>query len=375
MSIMDIRKHQASHFPAASAAKEDSKEHVQNGDSGRRFLQRCKESPKKAMKYFLIGGMTIWPIEFWTLEHGEDLMSKVPYTASFGIIACSMAWKWKTASVLVFRTHVFFLAVYSSMLAYFCHISPGFVARSRAPTFFFAMFMLFLDLLALILSRLQRVARSQHWQDEEKGGEAGLQNKDSESIAVAPGSERRGLDRSTRPKVSARKSLVSRLALALLVLVNIATLISSPPKALSNYLATAGCSVRIEDVHNDRAHLRFTAQARNSSSSTMVGPSCNLDRQISVIQREMNKHAEAVISANTASAAAIPAGSACAVYCYRKMEDGDLMGTISQALDAGALPDMSLCRGQHGFYGDCEAVGEKLGYDTTKEGWLNDVRG
>lgn len=371
---MDIRKHQASYFAAASAAKDDSKEHVENSDGGRRLLQLCKESPKRAIKYFLVGGMTIWPIEIWTLEHAEGLMSKVPYTVSFGIIACSMAWKWKTASVLVFRTHAFFLVVYSSMLAYFCQISPGFVARSRAPTFSFAMFTLSLDLLALILSRFQRVAHSQHWQDEEKGGEAGSQSKGSESTAVAPGSEHRGLDRNTRPKLSARKSLASRLALALLVLVNIATLVSSPPKAFSNYLASAGCSVRIEDVHDDRAHLRFIAQARNSSS-TMVGPSCSLDRQMSVIQREMNKHAEAVISANTASAAAIPAGSACAVYCYRKMEDGDLMGTISQALDAGALPDMSFCRGQHGFYGDCEAVGEKLGYDTTKEGWLNDVHG
>jgi hypothetical protein len=65
----------------------------------------------------------------------------------------------------------------------------------------------------------------------------------------------------------------------------------------------------------------------------------------------------------------------CVAWCFRTGEDDKLLGLMSHPLGPQDLPEMSLCRGEHGYSGDCEERGLRLGFDVTKEGWLNDYLG
>ena len=182
----------------------------------------------------------------------------------------------------------------------------------------------------------------------------------------------------------------SRLALAAVVLLDISTLVYVPSDTLTGLLSTLTCEVSVEDLHSNCVFFELTTRLKSDFSFLGFG-SCTEFQQWASLIREMTKHADETKAEADAYAASIAALASdwdeyeteidydqpvsCVAWCFRMGEDDRLLGIMSHPLRPLDLQEMSFCRGEHGYSGDCEERGLRLGFDVTKEGWLNDYLG
>lgn len=277
-----------------------------------------------------------------------NLTEHVSYSVSVLMMACAVACSYKVASFYAFATFAFSAACVLLLGCYAARFYPEVMQNEgRGYALAVAVYMLFVVLFAYLgRNRMLRAAQD---------AEAGLETSEKEGKST-PHSEYQALVRSARLGGFPKRALTFKKAFALLAVANVATLYYQPPPRLTGYLSTLNCEVNMQHLDEDDVHFEFSAHPRNSS---FFG--CNSDmQQLVALARSMNAFAASTTKP-------------CTVYCFRTGEEDQLLGLLTQS-DYDALPDMWYCRGQHASDG-CEADGEQYGYDTQKEGWLNDVYG
>jgi len=392
---------------ADTAAVEEQKLQRHDDESDRRwrvfpFSKKGRDKATAILKAVIISQMIILPFAAW-LEHlfttseftrrllstTGDLILHCPYWISFGIIASSLAWLWRRATVL-FCGALGLVAIFISlMLYYYRSRHPEDVTQSQAHAFAFtaAFGFLYIDCLWWACqSRLRHAAR--------------LQQGAGDVDADLPGSARMSLttmyhalnrlDRKAHATDFTPKKFVSRRALATIVLFDIVSLVYLPPDTLTDYISTLNCKVNVEDLHSNGVFYEFTARPRFNSSFPSLSY-CPESQQWTSLIREMNRHA--YDTADKAKAYEVSKAArvsewderldeidfdqpvSCVAWCFRTGEGDEILGLMSHPIGPEDLPEMNWCRGEHGYSGDCEATGLKLGFDVTKEGWMNDYLG
>lgn len=277
-----------------------------------------------------------------------NLSEHVPYSVSLLMMACAVAGSYKAASFYAFAAFAFGAAGVLLLGCYAARFYPEVMQNEgRGYALAVAVYMVFVVFFSYLgRNRMLRAAQD---------AETGLETSEKEDQST-PHSEYQALVHSTRLRGFLKRALTFKKALALLAVANIATLYYQPPPRLTGYLSALNCEVTMEHLDPDDVHFEFSTHSRNSS---FFG--CNSDmQQLVALARRMNAFAASTTKP-------------CTVFCFRTGEEDQLLGLLTQS-DYDALPDMWYCRGQHGSDG-CEADGEQYGYDTQKEGWLNDVYG
>jgi hypothetical protein len=326
-----------------------------------------------------------------------ELISSFPHWLSFGIIACSLTWLWRRAAMSL-RIGLGMVTVCLSLVIYYCrsHHSEN-VTRSQTHViaFWAAVWFLYVDFAWWFgRSRLRRAARLR--QDAPEAGDA---DADADADADSSGNGKTSLAAmhyalNRKPQRTnggfLQTRLASRLALAVLVLFDIVSLVYLPPNMLMDYLSTVNCEVRVKDLHWNRVFFEFTAHAKSNFS--LFGLSyCPESQQWASLVRAMTKHADetrAEAEAYTASKAIWNGDDwddddeidydqpvSCVAWCFRTGESGELQGIMSHPLGPEDLPEMAFCRGEHGYSGDCGERGVRLGFDVSRDGWMNDYLG
>lgn len=159
----------------------------------------------------------------------------------------------------------------------------------------------------------------------------------------------------SKSRVLFRKLPSTRIVLAVALTAAIATMAVHPPDMAIEHLSAINCEAHAAQLDFDDTHFEFTVTDQNN---TFTGR-CSEAQQIWALDGIMNAH---VGNSN----------ATCGVWCGRKAVSGQLVGYISQV--KFGLVDMYYCRGGYGSFGpDCEAEGEEYGYDTSREGWMNDI--
>ena len=137
----------------------------------------------------------------------------------------------------------------------------------------------------------------------------------------------------------------------------------------------------VEDLRSNRVFFELTTRPKSDFSFLGLGSYTESQQWASLI-REMTKHAHAASRAALASdwdgyetEIDYDQPVSCVAWCFRMGEDDRLLGIMSHPLRPLDLQEMSFCRGEHGYSGDCEERGLRLGFDVTKEGWLSDYLG
>lgn len=147
----------------------------------------------------------------------------------------------------------------------------------------------------------------------------------------------------------------TRTALLVALTGTMATMAVHPPDLAMEHLSAINCEAHATQLGFDDTHFEFIATDQNN---TLTGR-CNQVQQLWALQKVMNAHA-------------VNTSATCGVWCLRQASSGHLFGYMSQV--HGGLVDMYYCRGTYDSFGpDCEAEGEEYGYDTSREGWMNDI--
>lgn len=392
----------------AVVQEHELQEHANETDNRRwrvfALSKKRRDTAAQVLKAAIIGQMVFRPLVAW-IEHlyitseatnrlintTADLIDKFPYWLSFGIIACSLAWLWRRAAMSLRIALGAVTVSLSLVMCYYRGHHPEVVTQSQAHVFAFwaAVWFLYIDVTWWFgQNRLRRAARSQ--QDAPESGDADADADSSgngkTSIATMYHTLNRKPQRTNGSFLQTKSA--SRLALAALVLFDVVSMVFLPPDMLTDYLSTVNCEVRVEDLHWNRIFYQFTAHPR--SNSTIFGLShCPESQQWASLIREMTKHADetaAEAEAYTANKATrnddwdddeidYDQPVSCVAWCFRTGENDELQGLMSHPVGPEDLPEMAFCRGEHGYSGDCEERGVRLGFDVTREGWMNDYLG
>lgn len=383
-----------------------------SGENDRRWRifplsKQRRDKSVETIKAIIVLQMIIHPLVAWILHFyaysdftakvfntAGELIERFPYWASFGIIVCSLAWLWRRAHALVFSGLGLVVTYLCWMLFYYRSYYPENLTQSEAHVYAFsaATWFLYIDFVWWLGQRRLRRAASLQQEDTEK-------TKDGDTGADLSGNGRtslttmyRVLNRTTPTQRLFRKKLASRLAFVVALLLDVVTLTYLRPDMLTDYLSTLNCEVQVEDLHHNEMFLEFTVHPRSNSSLFHLNY-CPQSQEWFALTREMDKRAFQTLAASAAYKATKAAWAAendweddgeidydqpssCLAYCFRTGENDELLGILSRPLlGADDLPEMYFCRGEHGYLGDCEQTGRKLGFDVTKEGWLNDYLG
>jgi hypothetical protein len=380
-------------------------EHANETNNRRwRVSNERRHNATQVLKSAIIGQMIFHPLVAW-LKHlyttsaatnrlvntAADFIDDFPYWLSFGIIACSLAWLWRRAATS-FCSGLGAVTVFLSlMVCYYRGQHPEVVTQSQAHAIAFWAAAWFLYIGFAWWSgqcRLRRAARLQ--QDAPEAGNADADANSSGNGKTSLATMYHALNRKPQRANGGffQTKIVSRLALAALIFFDIVSLVYLPPDMLTDYLSTVNCEVRVEDLHWNRIFYQFTAHPRPNSSFLGLGY-CPESQQWASIIHEMTKHADET----RAEAEAYAANKAtwaedwdddeidydqpvsCVAWCFRTGESDELQGIMSHPLGPENLPEMALCRGEHGYSGDCEERGVRLGFDVSKDGWMNDYLG
>jgi hypothetical protein len=366
--------------------------------------KKRRDKVTQVLKAAIIGQMVFRPLVAW-LEYlyatseatnrlvntTADFIDNFPYWLSFGIIACSIAWLWRRAAMSLRISLGAVTVSLSLVVCYHRSHHPEVVTQSQAHViaFWAAAWFLYVDFAWWFgQSRLRRVAKLQ--QEAPEHGHADADADSSGNGKTSLTTMYHALNRKpqrTNGRFLQTKS-ASRLALAALVLFDVVSMVFLPPDMLTEYLSTVNCEVRVEDLHWNRIFHQFTAHPR--SNSTILGLShCPESQQWASLIREMTKHADETAAEAEAYAANKATWTddwdddetdydqpvSCVAWCFRTGENDELQGIMSHPVGPEDLPEMAFCRGEHGYSGDCEERGVRLGFDVTREGWMNDYLG
>lgn len=357
-----------------------------------------RRNAAKMLKAVIITQMIVQPLFSW-LEHlrttsettsrlfdtAGDLITHCPYWISFGIIACSLAWLWRRAPIMVCSGLSLAAVSQAIVLYYYRSYHPENLTQLKAQVIalWSAFWFLYLDYVWWLgQSRLRRAARSQ-----QNAGVADLDLSGTGKTSLK--TMYQALKRPSRANDFFQRMFASRLLVAAVVLFDIVSLVYLPPDMLTDYLSTLNCEVRIEQPLSDDLFYEFTALPKSDSSFFRLSY-CPEPQQWASLIREMNKHADETAAKAKAYVASKATWAtdwgwdneidwdqpvACVAYCFLKGEDDELSAMMSHPMGPESLPEMYFCRGEHGYTGGCEETGLKLGFDVTKEGWMNDYLG
>lgn len=396
---------------ANTAILEDTESQTSSDEHDRRWglfslSRKRRDKSVEIFKAVIVFQMIAHPLVAWAFHFfayyesaakyfnaAGDLIDRFPYWASFGVIVCSLAWLWRRAHVPVCSGLGLAAAYLSGMLSYYRCYHPEKLTQSEAHVISFwaaAWFLYIASVWWLGQRRLRCAARLQR-EDAEKikdqDKDVDLSGYGRTSLATMY----RVLNRTTPTQRLFRTKLASRFAFAFALLFDFVTLIYIPPDRLTDYLSTLNCEVNVEDLHQNGMFFEFTTRPKTNSSPFRL-TYCPQTQQWLALTREMDKRAFQTLAASAAYKATKAAWAAendweddgeidydqpssCLAFCFRAGENDQLLGFMSRPLGPEDLPEMIFCRGEYGYLGDCERTGRRLGFNVTKEGWMNDYLG